>query len=470
MAIRVDPRMGLALAAVFIWGCPIDDAQIGKPGSSSSSSGSSSSGESSSSSSSGGGGGVGGAAGGNGGAAGMGGAVASSSGGGMGGSGGTGGSGGNAGMGGAGGGPVCPNPAGTVGSCGTPDCPACPTLVMIGTSSSTTGVTGTFVASDATPWMTTTYMGEASTHAPALVVMPGKNKAMALIRRTDTLIRYATWTPVGFSAWNSIGATIFTNAAVSAAATGAAIHVSFYGTNNKHFYAQYTEAGGFVITAEPVNATPGDPNAQASGQYPASIAALAAGPLVAYSGSDKHLYAHTRDMMAAWPSTDLTMTSSEVPAIAAFGPNADRDLLVVYEQGSPIPDQLYWIDRKNDTVWSTPTILTGAKSTEPVLLALPNGDAILAYRDNSKKLYWARFTGSSGTWSTPLQLPNNPTARSKPALARGAGDAEAELLFVDDATGNGYHSRLRVGSANFTTPVAITGATNLVGIAAATNL
>ena len=132
-------------------------------------------------------------------------------------------------------------------------------------------------------------------------------------------------------------------------------------------------------------------------------------------------------------------------------------------------NQLHWTARENGT-WTNPAVITNAKSTEPVLLALPNGDAILTYRDVNKKVWWSRFTAIDAKWSSPQQPPNDMAAKSKPALALGAGDAEVELLFVDETSNNGYHCRLHKGAPNFTMPTAISGATNLVGIAAATNL
>lgn len=450
---RIDSRYWFVLGAMFLWGCPIDDARFKEPdGSSSSSSSSGSEASSSSSSSSSSSGSAG--AGGNGGAAGMGGAMASSSGGGMGG---------------AGGGQVCPAAPGTAGSCGTTNCPPCPTLVMLGTG--TNGVTGTFVSSDSPPWKTAPYMNESSTHAPTLVAMPGEDKAMALIRRADTVIRYVTWTPAGFSGWSSIDGTVVTSAAVSAHATDTAIHVSFYGTNSRHFYALTTDATTFAIKAEDVNSTPSNPNNQAFGPYPASVAALPTGPIVAYAGDDKDLYTHERNAMEEWPAVDHNagISVAEVPAIVTYGGNPLRDVLIVVMRGVPMGNQLYWTARESGT-WTTPAEITSAKSTEPVLLALPNGDAILTYRDDNKKVWWTRFTGIDAKWSAPQQPPGDMAAKLKPALALGAGDAEVELLFVDDATGTGYHSRLHQGAANFTMPVAIPGATGLVGIAAATNL
>jgi hypothetical protein len=101
-------------------------------------------------------------------------------------------------------------------------------------------------------------------------------------------------------------------------------------------------------------------------------------------------------------------------------------------------------------------------------MALPSGGAILVYRHfTTNAIFVSRFDGTN--WSAVIEIPGSLTAKSKPALALGAGDAEAELLFVD-ATGNAQHARLRKGAMNFDAPAAINGATGLVGIAAATNL
>ncbi|MBK9259048.1 MAG: hypothetical protein IPM54_04360 [Polyangiaceae bacterium] len=452
MAKHFDVRLLVALGALFLWGCPIDDAQIGSTGSSSGSA-SSSSGDASSSSS-----GVGGA-GGAGGAGGMGGAVASSSSSGMGGAGGMAGMGGS---GGAGGG--CPEP-GTLNSCGVGGCPPCPTLVAIGTSS-TIGFAGTFVSSNQTKWATNA-LNEPSDKSPTLVI-GGKDYGVALLKQSglgpsDWRIRYSSWTPSGFSSWKDIGPTVTTNLAVSAAGKNGVVDIAYHGANNLFYYYLRTTDGG-------LNFTTVEQVAMGFGPEGPTIAQINSDPVVAYAGNEKGLYSHARNANPMWKATEHIKEPSDVvgtPAMATFtaGPN---EAMLVFARNA---NQLYWIARKGGAWGDTPAPIPMAASQEPVLLALPNGDAIVAYRDSSDgKVKWSRYSGSTDSWSTaPSTLDGAPTTIAKPALALGAGDAEVELLYVG-MTGQAHHARLRKNDAHFTDLAPIPNATNLVGIASATNL
>lgn len=472
MKSRVDARYLLGLGALFLWGCPIDDAKFKEPaGTSSSSSSSSSSGSESSSSSSsgnggnagnGGAGGLGGFAG-NGGAAGMGGAVASSS---------SGGAGGAAGMGGSGGGgPVCPD-AGTVGSCGTPNCPPCPKLIMLGVESSA-GKTSTFDSING--WAQATAAADArSDFPPAFAIIKGQAKGVALIRSTADgaiyPVKYLAWNAIsGFgTATNVFGTDPGTRVSPVAVASNTAVHASFLGlgTDYKYYYMEY-DGAAFAPTNQIVQ------NPTASIGYCAPGLTVL-GPDVVFVNpghGDELLYGRTRPKGTAsmW-SVGITfsgipfMVDDVTPSITALEAGPEL-LLVVTEKVAAKP--LYWLTRSNGT-WSAPASILGASSIETALLPLPGGGAILVYRDYvTNAIYWSRFDGAA--WSAVLEIPGAMTTKSKPVLAFGAGDSIAELLFVDTA-GQAKHARLHKGAANFTTPAMIPGASSLTGIGAATNL
>jgi hypothetical protein len=325
-------------------------------------------------------------------------------------------------------------------------------------------------------WTTAAYSNEASTDVPAMVAMPGQNRAMAIIRRSDAVLRYQTWTPAGFSAWNSImsmATAVSARSGVSAAATSDAIHVAMHGSDLKHYYARYTTAGDFVYPKMPITMFPVDPTSTQGGPFPPAVAGAATHQLVAFASLNRlFVYANTAGNTAVWAQTFGTTGSmvSEVPAIVAIKDSAARDILVVYTDSSATPNQLRWVARQGAASWTQPANITNATATAPVLLALPNGDAVLAYRDAAKKIWWSRFNGANATWSNPQQIPGGINAKAKPALALGAGDAEVELLFVDEAAGTAYHSRYLKGAANFSTPAAIPGTKDLAAIAGATNL
>ncbi len=481
MKSHVDARYLLGLGALFLWGCPIDDAKFKEPAGTSSSSSSSSGSEpsssstSSSSSSSGNGGNAGnggaggmGGVGGNGGAAGMGGAVtssssSSSSGGGMGGAAGMGGSGG--------GGPVCPDP-GTVGSCGTPNCPPCPKLVVLGVETSA-GKTSVFDSING--WAQAASVADArSDFPPAFAIIKGQAKGVALIRSTADgaiyPVKYLAWNAVsGFSAaTNVFGTDPGTRVSPVAVASNTAVHASFLGlgTDYKYYYMEYDGT-----SFNPTNQIISNPTASL-GYCAPGLTVLGTSVVFVNPGyGDESLYNRTRPMGAAgtWDAgykyTTIPFLVDDVtPSITALESGPEL-LLVVTEKVAAKP--LYWLTRSNGT-WSAPASISGASSIETALLALPGGGAILAYRDYvTNAIYWSRFDGTM--WTSALEIPGGMTTKSKPVLAFGAGDAVAELLFVDTA-GQAKHARLHKGAANFTMPTMIPGAASLTGIGAATNL
>ncbi|MDC3954957.1 hypothetical protein KEG38_13920 [Polyangium jinanense] len=430
----------LALLGVALYGCPIDDAQVGETSSSSSGSGGMTS--SSSSSGSGGEGGIGGN-GGNGGAGGVG---------------GVGGAGGSGGMGGA-----CPVEPGLPGSCDTPGCPACPVLVMFGIGTQG-GITKRFQSKDG--WTMETALTEKSADAPAFVILPGQKAGIALLRSsegaTKDRIRASTWTEVGgFGLVMDVGANVMTRATPGIAASSAAAHIVYQDvSNNRYGYAAYTPGSGFSPTNEEVKV---GADTYSLGDAAAAITVLGMDPVIANDGwNDSNLYTQRR-AAGTWEAAtphDVGVDNS-TPAIAALTSAQGPELVLVFSRSAD--KQLAFLTRKGGTWSTTPVDITDAKSTDPALLALPSGDALLVFREVATgNLRWSRFDGA--TFSTVENL--GAKALGKPALALGAGDAEAELVYVD-TTGKALHARLQNGA--FTTPVLV-GGTNLVGAAIATNL
>ncbi len=448
----------LALFGVALGGCPIDDAQVGTGGgSSSSSSGMGGSGgmatsSSSSSGGSGGSGGVGGSGGGSGGSGGIGGAGGASS---SSGSGGSGGSGGSVG---------CPVEPGLPGSCDAPGCPACPTLVMFATGMQG-GITKRFQSKD--NWTMEAVVDEKSDDPPAFAIIPGQKMGVALLRSSENAmkdrLRAAPWTEAGgFAPLANVGPNMTTRSAPSVAASSAAIHVVYQDVNNfRYWYAAYPGAGGFSPANEEVKV---GADLYSVGNAGAAITVLGMDPVITNDGfGGPDLYTQIR-AGGVWQAATQHVVGfpvdDSVPAIAAPSSAQGPELVVVYPRD--MDKQLFFLARKGG-MWSMSTEITGAKSIDSALLALPSGEVLLAYREvATSALRWSRFNGTTWTASVDLGV----MAKSKPALARGAGDAEAELVYVD-MTGKAQHMRLQNGM--FTAPVAI-GGTGLVGAAIATNL
>ncbi|MDC0741811.1 hypothetical protein [Polyangium mundeleinium] len=439
----------LALLGVVLSGCPIDDAQVGEAGSSSSSGGMTTS----SSSGSGGAGGVGGVGGG--GTGGVGGA-----GGGSGGAGGIGGAGGSGGMGGG-----CPVEPGLPGSCDVAGCPACPALVMFATGTQG-GLTKQFQSKDG--WTMETPVREKSDDPPAFVILPGQKAGVALLRSSEGVtkdrIRASKWTEAGgFGLVTNVGANVTTRATPGIAASSAAAHIVYQDvSNNRYWYAAYTLASGFTTTNEEVKVGAGT---YSVGDAAAAITVLGMDPVITNDGwSDPNLYTQRR-AAGVWEAATQHIAGFDVgdttPAFAALTDAQGPELVLVFTRAND--KQLVFLTRKGGTWSTTPVEISGAKSTDLALLALPSGGALLTYREVATgNLHWARFDGVAFSAVENLAL----KAMGRPALALGAGDAEAELVYVD-TTGKAQHARLQNGA--FTTPVVV-GGTNLVGVAIATNL
>lgn len=472
MKLRKFSKILLCLGLLSLAGCPIPDARKEEVGSSSSggeASSSSSSASSTSSSSSGNGG-----AGGNGGTAGMGGvggiggAVASSSS--------------------SSGGPVCPKQPGEEGSCGTVECPAvCPKLVMVGTGM-TNGLGATFMSGDMGGWTTQSIAGMKSDFPPAFAIRTGKGDGVAVFRNTTSGSLYnlaaSAWTQNGFGMVKDVAPSIaqvdFSPVAVATADT---VHVGFRTIGNSHEYRYAAfDGGNFNPANEDIRL-----NTSKSLGFCAPAFAIADNKVLLINpgeksngNDDEGLYGRYRELdpLATNPwdggfnfmaIRGSLLVDDVTPAIVPL--SAGPELLVVFTE-KVAAKPLYFMTRTANT-WSAPVKIPNTSSIEVVLLPLTSGEAVLVYRAYDfntslpTKVFWSRFNGSS--WSTVTEIPGGKLAKSKPVLALGAGDAEAELLFID-SMGDVQHARLRKGAMNFDPPMPINGASGLVGIAAATNL
>jgi len=433
----------LVLLGVVLYGCPIDDAQVGDAGSSSSSGGMTTS----SSSGSGGGGGVGG-----GGTGGVG--------GGSGGAGGIGGAGGSGGMGGG-----CPVEPGLPESCDVAGCPACPVLVMFATGPQG-GLTKQFQSKDG--WTMETPVREKSDDPPAFVILPGQKAGVALLRSsegaTKDRIRASKWTEAGgFGLVTNAGANVSTQATPGIAASSTVAHIVYQDViDNRYWYAAYTLASGFPMMSEEVKVGAGT---YSVGDAAAAITVLGMDPVIANDGwNDPNMYTQRR-AAGVWEAATQHIAGFDVddttPAIVALTDAQGPELVLVFTRAND--KQLVFLTRKGGTWSTTPIEITGAKSTDLALLALPSGGVLLVYREVATgNLHAARFDGVA--FSAVENLAQK--AMGRPALALGAGDAEAELVYVD-MTGKAQHARLQNGA--FTAPVLV-GGTSLVGVAIATNL
>jgi hypothetical protein len=308
-------------------------------------------------------------------------------------------------------------------------------------------------------WGTGT-LPDTSDDRPAVALMTSSS-GIGVIRSASHQVRFTAWTPGHFGALTDLGATVTTSGAPSLAATADRVDLVYQGNDLKHYFGSYA-ASSWNITAEPI----GTGIDQSFGPTPASIALLGTSSVAAYASSTGQVTDRTR-AGAAWQAVhalDLDDAGNVVeftPTIVA--PVSGPELLVAYVRS---PGQEIAFATRSSGVWSTPDVLPGAYTTDPVsLVAVTGGDVILVYRSVDGHGFWARY--SNGSWSNVTGLPwVDVEIPSTPALAPGLGGVDAEIAFVDAASGAAMHARLT--GSTWSDPVTVGGAgLTSVGLASA---
>ena len=285
------------------------------------------------------------------------------------------------------------------------------------------------------------------------IAMTGANSAIGVIRNTmvGNDIGYTTWAPGSFQAFTSIASGVTTQAAPSIAATGTRADVAFLGDDNKHYYAARMAAWS------PIAEAVGGVAAQSFGSTPAAVTGIGSDTIVAFVGSNGDLYDQTRSggVWLAASSHNLGNTLALQPAIIA--PTTGPSLMIAYVRST---DAKILFTTRTGNVWTAPALIDASSFTaDPVALAaLPNGEAVLAFRGLDNAIYFSRYTpGNVPAWSPPgpLVTPNVATP-SRPALAAGVGGVDAEIGFINSADGKAYHARLT--GTSWSAPVVVGGA------------
>lgn len=218
----------------------------------------------------------------------------------------------------------------------------------------------------------------------------------------------------------------------------------------KHFFASYVAAWGPVQEPVLFQMT----NDHSFGPSPASITAIGSDAIVAFAGDNNDLFDQTRSV-GAWQGAHPhglgypVLLSPTIVALAS-GPS----LMIVFVRSTDA--RIMYTTRTGSTWAPAVQVNVNALTNEPVsLAALPSGDAVLAYRGQDGKVYWSRYTAVAA-WSTPtgVATPNFGTP-SPPAVSQGASGADAEMVYVDTATGAAVHARLN--GMSWSAPVSIGG-------------
>jgi len=314
--------------------------------------------------------------------------------------------------------------------CGGP-CPACPVALLLGGNA--TKMVG--AAFDGGSW-TSTEIAAPTVDGVDLAISTN-GVGIGVFRYTkindpkDQQLQYVTWKAGLWSAPQQVpNAT--TRAAPTVDRSGTGAHVLFQGVNYQYYFAAF-DGMGWVPAAEMIGSF---------GPGPGAVGSLGIDALFVFHDGAQNNQLTSRRRNANWLGNQVIDTETQAfdrqPAIAAIGANKAVAVHSLNDGG-----QLRW-SVFNNGAWSAPTVIAGAQTAaNPALTGLGADKAALAFRGNDGKLYVSTF---DGTWQAPAPVANpNPAIFGPPALARGIGAADIELLYLDAGAKTIRHTRRVAG-------------------------
>lgn len=314
-------------------------------------------------------------------------------------------------------------------------------------------------------WSTTTAASGVGS-APA-VAMEAELAGLGLYLGTSgNAPLFVKWDGAGFTAPLGIGMQPSAKGSPSMVRGADAYFAGYWGTENAHYLVRYTGAMGGWSLPEPVQPPGGF---HSLGNSEPSVAMSGNDVILVHAGTDGKVYEQLR-VAGEWQAAtghDVGGVSTTVaPTIIRLSGGSD-DLMIVYVNASN--SQIGWLARTAGApaAWSAGAAIADALTQTQVAAApLPNGGAVIAFRGLNSGVYTSVYSpGANPPWSPAAALasPNHMTP-SKPAVAPGLGAAQAELAFVDTATGSALHSRLV--NAQWSAPQVVGGAAlQFVGMA-----
>ncbi|MDI3291309.1 MopE-related protein [Polyangium sp. 15x6] len=315
-------------------------------------------------------------------------------------------------------------------------CPAC-TLILLAASGN--GTHPATLAAGTGAWTTGSVIATTKTDAPLAVAMQGPAAGVGLVRDTDNTnnLRYLTWVAgTGWSTVTDVDGNAVDTAPTLASAPGLA-HAS-YRRSGKLYAAQWN--GTAWSSVDEVHTLVGGTNAAL---FPFTAASLGNGDsFMSYlefnTGSMKHDVFILARVGGTWQSAySLELDASlgiQAPAVAL----TTGEILVVFGETAG-GNQLSF--RRRDTAGSWQSVGTipnaiYASNSRLSLAALPNGDAVLAFKRSSDNTPCATFfNGTTKTWSTTVTQVSSTTMANSISVARGLMGQRAELVFVDSGSG-----------------------------------
>jgi len=251
------------------------------------------------------------------------------------------------------------------------------------------------------------------------------------------------------------------------AVTGSTAHVVYWGSDDKFYHGTY--GASWDAASDPLKPSGG---AQSFGPSAPAAAAVGSALLAAQSGQDGVVYA--QGWSGSWAAAAAVAGSSVVtslsPAVVALGGGAADAMLVFVHAGDAGSYYLEYATRAAGA-WSAPANVYAQGGTvayagsTPALVALPGGKAVLAWQGGSPAYAYVSSYDPARGWSAPIAVSSDVLA-SPPSVAPGVCGADAVMAYVK--TGGGV-SVVTLSGGSWGTPVPVTGATGMQGVAIATS-
>ena len=270
----------------------------------------------------------------------------------------------------------------------------------------------------------------------------------------DFTVSGTTWSALtGVSAGN---ATATTGGPPALAVVGSAVHLVYWGTDDKFYHGTYS-AGAWSPANDPV----GGASSQSFGPSAPTAAGLSATSFsIAQAGSNAGLYVQpwATTWGAAAPVATDTYDVTSPRIIELTGGAATQ--MVVYSRNDNGNDEVLMYSVLTGGTWSAPAVVRDTTVYTPntvALAPLASGGALLVYQGGNGEGYYTTYEpGGANPWAAPAPLVagTNPTLASPPQIAPGVCGAEAVVVFAP--VGSSLETSTLTGST-WSTPSALAG-------------
>lgn len=303
-------------------------------------------------------------------------------------------------------------------------------------------------------------IGEGPLGGASALAVTGSGVGIGLVRASDDKLRFTTWDGSTWTDLADTGPDNWTRAqpSLDTAAGRADAQAVFHGQDWKHYFLAYSL--GWTASATAV----GSP--QAFGPNPPFILASGANATAAFIRDGGAGISTIDRVAAAWqPQATISTESCEAsnhfvnPVLVAPASGADAMLIWHGAADSSKGSRLRFATHSSSG-WSTAADVTDAWTEEPIsAAALPNGDVILAFKRSdinhgspeSQLLNTSVYQAASKSWTSPRQAGLVHTLRGGPGIARGVGNAVAEVVWVGRDK-YAYHCRILDSSGTCNSP------------------